>query len=822
MSDPVLAAEARARSGPLAGSTVLHYRIEHMLGEGGMGQVYRAEDTKLGRPVALKFIRDLAGATTDERDRLLREARAASSLKSSNIATVYDVAEDGDHLFIVMEHVEGEPVSAVIARGPLPLREALDIASQVADALDEAHGRGIVHRDIKSANLMIDAKGRVKVLDFGLAKFIAPPPADTDRTQIVGGGAPTMAGVVLGTVAYMAPEQALGRPIDSRADLFSLGVVLYEMLTGRLPFASDTPIATINQILNHQPVAVDALRSDVTPLVSRLVARALEKEQARRFQTAHDFYVDLRAARRALDGSEPKFTLHASQMFQLAAGLRRQPAQPAPQAAEIKSVAVLNFANISRKPEDAWIGTGIAETVASDLKTEKTLSVVGSAQVQAVSRSLGVVDDQAVSSDLALEVGRRARATWVIMGGFQRLGPNIRVTAQLVDVTTGHVTASVKLDGAIDELFSIQDQLVRSLTQELQVQARGVAREPDAQGDTRSLEAYEMYSKGLVNLRLATNQALDRAVGLFESATRIDPGYASAWSGLGRAKFRKGSSLGLPALRAESIENLRRAVTLAPRDATAQFSLGLALNDEGEVEEAVRAIRAALEVEPTNAGALSALGRTYWLGMGLLDEAADALERAVGADPNAGHALLQLAQVYALQGRYDRAEGTARRAVEMQERYLSGNEGLFIVGSHLRLGYVYYRLGRYDDAIVQYEKELAFIGATDHMLKARTSIEAHQKLASAYHRKGDTRHAERAFGLATERYAERERQGLADSATAYYIAALHGLWGHPDEAGRHLQKAFESLRASSTVRARLDPDFDPVRSAPAFLAVMNG
>lgn len=819
MTERLSAAEARGRSGALAGTTVLHYRIDQMLGEGGMGQVYRAEDTKLGRPVALKFVRDLEGASGEERERLLREARAASALKSSNIATIYDVAEEAGQLFIVMEHVEGEPLSAAIDRGPLPLRDALSIASQVADALDEAHGRGIVHRDIKSANLMIDARGRVKVLDFGLAKFLAGPPTDADRTQIVAGGAPTLAGVVLGTVAYMAPEQALGRAIDARADLFSLGVVLYEMLAARLPFTGDTPIATINHILNHQPAAIESLRPELPPAVIRIVGRALEKDRATRYQTAHDLYLDLRAALRALEGSEPKFSLQASQMFQLAAGFRRQ-APPQPVVPDTKAVAVLTFANISRRPDDAWIGTGIAETVSNDLKVVKTITVVGSGQVQGIARSLGIADDAAISSDLALEVGRRARATWVVMGGFQRLGPNIRVTAQLVEVATGHLTASAKLDGGVDDLFSLQDQLVAALVQELQAQTRAESLPVAAEGDTKSLEAYELYSRGLVNLRLATPASLERALALFDAASKADPGYAAAWSGLGRAQFRKSSFLVSPPLRAHAIENLRRAVQLAPHDATGQFSLGLALNENGDVEESVRAIRTAIELEPSNAAAHSALGRALWLGLGELDGAVTALDRATQLDPNGGHAFLQLSQLLALQGRYERAERTARRAVELQDRYLSGHEGLFIVGAHLRLGYVYYRLGRYDDAIAHYEKELGFLSSTDHILKARTSIEAHQKLAAARFRMGDVRHAERAFALAVERYTEREREGLIDSATAYYMASLHGLWGRGAEAVRYLRQALDTLRASTLVRARIDPDFDPIRKDEAFAEVL--
>src|SRR6478672_3268118 len=249
-----------------------------------MGEVYRGEDTRLGRPVALKFLPASLKSDPESRARLLNEARAASMLRSPNIAVTYDIGEESGTDFIVMEYVDGELLSARVARGPMPLREVIEIGIQVADALDEAHSRGIIHRDIKSANLMRTERGLVKVLDFGLAKFISNGAVAGDVTQ----AQMTMAGMVVGTVSYMAPEQALGRPIDHRVDLFSLGVVLFELLTGQMPFGGSTPTEIIDRILHEVPPAPSRYATGVPPGLDVIVARALEKDPVFRYQQAGD------------------------------------------------------------------------------------------------------------------------------------------------------------------------------------------------------------------------------------------------------------------------------------------------------------------------------------------------------------------------------------------------------------------------------------------------------------------------------------------------------------------------------------------------------
>ena len=284
----------------MTGRTVLHYRIGECLGVGGMGEVYLAEDTRLGRTVALKFLKS-AGAAADEgqRTRLLREARAASSLRSSNIAAIYDVVEHGGTTFIVMEYVAGEPIAVRIARGPLAVRDVVQIGMQAADALDEAHSHGVIHRDIKSANLIVDQRGRVKLLDFGLAKLV--PSGENADAMTQTAGLETVAGTVMGTFAYMSPEQVRGRAVDFRSDLFSLGVVLYEMLTARLPFEGGTITEVIDGVINHEPPALARFNYNIPAELERVVLKLLAKDADYRYQSARELYIDLSAIARGLD-----------------------------------------------------------------------------------------------------------------------------------------------------------------------------------------------------------------------------------------------------------------------------------------------------------------------------------------------------------------------------------------------------------------------------------------------------------------------------------------------------------------------------------------
>lgn len=765
-----------------------------------MGEVYRADDVRLGRPVALKFLSPSLKSDPESRARLLNEARAASLLRSPNIAVTYDIGESEGADFIAMEYVDGETLASRLTQGPLPVREAVQAGIQIADALDEAHSRGIIHRDIKSANLMRTARGLIKVLDFGLAKIVPAAGLEVTRAQM------TMAGMVIGTVSYMAPEQALGKTVDHRADLFSLGVVLFELFTGRVPFEGTTTTEIIDHILHQEAPPVSRYVSNLPPGLDGIVGRALEKSPAFRYQSAREIYTELKIVAGELDAA-PRRTSRIS-------------VSPAPSGASTGCcVAVMTFANITREPADDWIGTGIAETVSSDLKNVHNLSVIGRARVYDALRNLST--DAHLNDSLAIDIGRRLGATWVVVGGYQRLGTMIRITANFVEVATGEVQRTVKVDGRIDDIFALQDKIVYELTQGLNVVLQGTEVAGIERQETRSVEAYESYARGMMNLRQATRESMDRAIGAFEEATRHDPEYAIAWAALGGAYGLKGNFMSMPEMVHKAIELERRALAIDPDLADAHMWLGSGLLTLGLVDEAIAEIREAIRLEPDNGQAHQGLARALWVGKGDFAAAIPEFERAIALNPDAGYSYLQLSLLLAWEGETGRAEEFSRRAVDLQEQYISGNAGLQIVGAHARLGYVYYLQGRHADALKEYERELAFINSSDHALRERTNIELGVRVGAAYHRQGRGEDAARHFDRALKAFEARVARGADDPATRYYVATLYALRGDADRAIDSLARVAALQPALTRARAARDADFESLHQDARFQEIIR-
>ena len=794
----------------LTGKLVLHYRVGQRLGGGGMGEVYVAEDTRLGRQVALKFLAPSVQRDDESRARLVREARAASLLRSPNIAVTYDLVEHGDSLFIAMEYVEGEVLSARVARGPLPLKEAVDIAQQVADALDEAHRQNIVHRDIKSANLILTRRGLVKVLDFGLAKF--EDRAET-RLKDVTALQITSPGLVMGTIAYMAPEQLLGSGIDHRVDLFALGVVLYEMVAGRQPFSGETVAEVSDRILHQEPDALARFNYAAPPELDHIVRKALQKNPEFRYQSAREMYIDLHHLARRLDAIDT-----TSQLARVSGTPGSGPVAGPETHVEAgeRSIAVMTFANVTREPADEWIGEGIAETVTSDLKNLHNLAVIGRAQIFELLKNIAVGRD-ATDDRLAIELGRRLGAWWVVTGAYQRIGMRIRITAQVIEVLPATLIKTLKIDGGIDDIFELQDRIVFELSRSLDLKVDRVQAAAIARDETKSVEAFEAYSRGLLNMRHATRDSIDRAIALFERATELDPNYAAAWASLGGAFQLKGMFLSLTDLLDKAIDVLRRAIALQPTLAAAHAWLGLSLLNLGRVDEAIASLNQALTLEPDNAQGHQALARALWMGKARVDDAIRHLRRSIELNPEAGYSYLQLSLLEVLAGDLDEAEASARQAVELQEQAISGTQGLLIVGAHARLGYVYYVRGDYDRALEEYRRELDFLSTTDHGLRDRTLIELHQKLHALYDARGDKAQADRFGALAISAFERRVAAGADDPATRYYIAAVYARRGDLDSTLKHLALPLERLPLFTPWRLERDPDFARVRAERAFV-----
>jgi adenylate cyclase len=481
----------------------------------------------------------------------------------------------------------------------------------------------------------------------------------------------------------------------------------------------------------------------------------------------------------------------------------------------------MTFTNITKESSDDWIGSGIAETVSADLKNVKGLSVIGRERTFEILKGLTTGTLAEGEEAVAIDIGRRLGARWILAGGYQRMGEMIRITARVIDVSTGEVVRTVKIDGKIAEIFALQDKIVYELSQGLNLEIETSELSEIERDETKSVEAYESFSHGMINLRNGSRDSLDRSIYFFEKAVELDPNYAGAYAALSAAYDLKGSFLGIPELSTKAIEFAKKAIELSPRLTHAHQFLGGAYSSMGRYDEAIEAMREAIRLEPNNAGAHASLGRAYWIGKGMIDEGINELEHAIAINPQGGYAYLQLVFLHTLQGNYRRAESVAKHAIELQEQAISGTEGLQVVGAHTRLGYCYYRQGRYDEAIAEYKRELDFLSSSDHALRDRSMIELDQKLGAAYLRKGMKDQSEKHLKSALKKFDERSARGAADPFTKYYIANLYALRGDADNAIKYLTESFSRLKTLNTFRAKTDPDFDNLKDDPRFREIIG-
>lgn len=772
------------------GETLSRYRVLARLGSGSMGEVYRAEDLRLRRSVALKVVSFAKGAS-DASHRLLAEARAASALTHPNIAVVYEVDEidrAGERLgFIAMEYIAGRTLAELAAKGPLSLETILDVSRQVAGALADAHAHGLVHRDIKLSNVMLSDTGLVKVLDFGVARW-SPPGIDADAETVAADLFEGTAGVV-GTLPYMSPEQATGRPLDGRSDMFSLGAMMYELLEGRRLFDGENVMQVLEGLLSQTVPPLTVHLDDARlPAIEQIVRKMLEKDPADRFE-------DLRAVELALSAIErSELTIESA----------------AESGAPI--LAVTDFRNISANAEDDWLGTGISETVTADLGGFEGITIVPRGRVHELMRTLGHHTDD-VDDTLRIRAGRELGARWILTGSFQRAADAVRVTTSILEVATGQAVHTTKVDGRLNEIFSLQDRLVRDLAEGLRM---ATSTSGTTARQTGIVGAYEAFSKGLLNLRADTYESLDRAVMLFERALEFDPLHARAHLELGAAYATKAEYLGMADLRERAQRSLRRALELQPDSVRAWRELGLVLLASGAESEGFDALRRAIELDPADAGAVGAMARALFIAHAQFDEAASWFERALEQNPKGGWFALQLAHCAALLRDFPRGEIAARRAIALQQAFLSGQEGVLIVGAHMRLGHLEALQGRHGAAVEQFQRELEFLAMVDHWLRSRVVVELNMRLGAAFLALGQTRQAEAALGVAIEGFDRRVRLGAEEPFTRYYAAAAHALKGDADTAIAFLERAALDQRAFTLTRAQIEPEFDTLRRDDRF------
>jgi TolB-like protein/tetratricopeptide (TPR) repeat protein len=566
--------------------------------------------------------------------------------------------------------------------------------------------------------------------------------------------------------------------------MFSLGVVLYELVAGRPLFDAANAARVIEALLQKEPPPLHVRLDDPRlPAVERVLRRMLEKDPLNRFD-------DLNAVALALGAVQRGETLPGS---------RAETASPI--------LAVIDFRNITANAEDDWLGTGISETLTADLEGFAGVTVVPRGRVSELARTLERQGGDHGDA-LWIRAGRELGARWVLTGSFQRAADAVRVTAHLLDTTTAQTERTIKVDGRMPEIFVLQDRLVHELADLL----RAVIRPSGTTLETGVVGAYEAFSKGVLNLRAESYESLDRAVMLFEQAVDLDPGYARAHLELGVAYATKADYLAMGELRAQAVKSLRRALELQPESVRAWRELGSVLTATGQDADGFDAIRRALAIDPTDAGALGTMGRALFVGRAQFDEAASWFERALAANPKAGWYALQLSHCAALLRDFARGEAAANRAIELQQATLSGQEGVLIVGASIRLGHLRALQGRTAEAIAAYMQELAYLTEVDHALRNRVIVELNVRLGAAHLSLGETRRGRALLAVASEAFDRRVRLGFDEPFTRYYAAAAHALIGDADTAIAFLERAATVRRAFTLERARIEPEFAALRN----------
>ncbi|MCA9289837.1 MAG: protein kinase [Phycisphaerales bacterium] len=598
------------------------YRIERVLGYGGMGVVYRAHDPRLGRTVAIKILRP--ERTTDElRRRFHREARAAAQLTHPNIATVHELGETDDGCFIAMEFIDGLTLREVLLReGRLAPVRALDIAIQILEGLCVAHAHNIVHRDLKPQNIAFTADGRVKILDFGLAKILEAPSGDESS----GAGPTTELTVehrVMGTVGYMSPEQARGRPVDARSDLFSFGVLVYEMVTAAVPFPGSSATDVLSAIIRDAPVPPRKKNPDVPVRLDRLIGRCLEKEAGARPQTARDLLSEVRELREALTRES---------------------------AEELPSIAVLPFANMSADPENEYLADGIAGEIINALSKIQALRVVSRTSSFAFK---GRHED-------IRKIGEQLGVRSVLEGTVQKAGKRLRIMAHLVNVDNGYQLWSDRFDRDVEDIFAIQDEIADSITRAMRIVLTEQEKRAIEKVPTENVKAYDFYLRGRQFFYQFRRKGWEFAQPMFKRAIEIDPGFALAYAAVADCcsmlhLFSEASE----SLVAEADEASRRALELDPELAEAHVARAVAQNLRGDFEEARRQFTEAIRLDPRLYDAYHFFARACF-SRGLMDEAADLFEKSWQVRPEDYFAPMQLAAIHRQAGR----EADASRMTE--------------------------------------------------------------------------------------------------------------------------------------------------------------